>query len=172
VPALALSPQASIVHCCLHFLDHIGTTGTLLWLCDIVEVARETGLEWDSLGHTVTEFKIALPVRSVLSECQELLGLPIPADPWRQLLSYRPGVVEKEAYQFCLSPRRSSASKTFFDFLTADGLRARTRLLSSRLLPSSDYMIKRYSIRNPWLVPVYYARMILAAALDALRALL
>ena len=171
VPALTLSPQASIVHSCLHFLDHIGTRGSLLWLCDIAEVARDIDLDWDSLAHTLGEFEIALPVRSVLLECQELLGLPIPADPWRQLLSYRPGIVENKAYQFCLSPRRSTASKTFFDFLTTDGLRARTRLLSSRLLPSSEYMIKRYSIRNPRLVPLYYPRMILGAALDAFRAL-
>ena len=171
VPALTLSAEASIVHSCLHFLDHIGTRGTLLWLCDIAEVARDTDLHWDSLAQTLGEFKIALPVRSVLLECQELLGLPIPADPWRQLLSYQPGFAENKAYQFCLSPRRSTASKTFFDFLTTDGLRARTRLLSSRLLPSSEYMIKRYSLRNPRLVPLYYPRMILEAALDGLRAL-
>jgi hypothetical protein len=107
----------------------------------------------------------------VLLECQDLLGLPIPPDPWRQLLSYRPGFAENKAYQFCLSPRRSTASKTIFDFLTTDGLRARTRLFSSRLLPPSEYMIKRYSIRNRSLVPLYYPRMILAAALDAFRAL-
>jgi hypothetical protein len=171
VPALGLSPQASIVHSCLHFLDHTGSTGTLLWLCDIAEVARGCDLDWSNLIRTLGEFKLILPVRAVLSECQELLGLPVPAELWRQLLSYRPGFTENKAYQFCLSPQRSTASKTIFDFLTANGLRARARLLSSRLLPSPQYMIKRYSIRNWSLVPLYYPRMILGAAFDAFKAL-
>jgi len=171
VPALTPAPQVSIVHSCLHFLDHTGTRGSLLWLCDIAEVARDTDLDWDGLAQKLCEFTIALPVRAVLLECQELLGLPIPADPWKQLLSYRPGFAENRAFQFCLSPRRSTASKTLFDFLTTDGLQARTRLLSARLLPSSEYMIKRYSICNRRLVPLYYPRMILGAAVDAFRAL-
>ena len=79
--------------------------------------------------------------------------------------------MERNAYQFCLSGRRSSASKTLFDFLATRGLRARGHYLRSRLFPSREYMIARYSIREPRLVPLYYPRMILQAALDGFRAL-
>ena len=102
--------------------------------------------------------------------CQELLGLPIPAHSLQEILALRPGFVEKKAYQFCLSPQRSTASKTFFDFLAVEGISARVQYLRSCLLPDRDYMIARYSIRHRRLLPLYYLRMIAQAAFDSLRA--
>jgi hypothetical protein len=171
VPALALSPEASIVHCCLHFLDHTGIRGEFLWLCDITEIARKTSLDWDGLASTLSRYKIVLPVRPVMLTCQEHLGLPIPAHSLQKILALRPGFVEKKAYQFCLSPERSTASKTFFDSLGGRGLPSRVRLLSSRLFPSRGHMIDRYSIRHHWLAPFYYPLMILEATFNGSRAL-
>jgi len=171
VPARTLSPEASVIHCCLHFLDHTGTRGALLWLCDIAEIARRANLDWNGLADTLNRFRIVLPVRSVMLTCHELLGLPIPPHSLQEILSLRPGFVEQKAYQFCLSSQRSQASKTLFDVLATRGLQNRVRLLASRLFPSPEYMESRYSIRHNWLVPLYYPRMILEATLNGLRAL-
>lgn len=170
VPGLMLSPEATTVHCCLHYLDHISIEGGLLWLWDIVEVARNLPVDWQSMADISAAFRIALPVRAILLKCRELLGLAVPEHALSTILSLQPGFAERKAYQFCLSPRRSTASKTLFDFVTTPGLLARARFLSSRLFPSREYMKTRYSIRNPRLVPLYYPRMLLEAALDGLRA--
>jgi hypothetical protein len=169
VPALTLSPEATIVHSCLHFLDHIAVQGTLLWLCDIAEVVQRKNVDWDRLTRATGEFRIVLPVRSLLETCQETLGLSLPGQVLDRIRSLRPGFVERRAYQFCLSNSRSTASKTLFDFLATPGLVPRVRLLSSRLFPPRSYIRTRYSVSNPVLVPFYYLRMILAAVVDAIR---
>ncbi len=171
LPALSLSPEATIIHSCLHFLDHTGTKGTLLWLCDVAEVARKKDVDWDALARAVREYRITLPVRSLLLTCRETLGVSPPDRIMDGLLAARPGFVEKKAYQFCLSGSRSTASKTLFDFLATPGLRARARLLSARLFPPRAYIMARYRVRSPALLPYYYMRMIVDAALDGLGAL-
>ena len=171
LPALTLSPEATIIHSCLHFLDHTGTKGTLLWLCDVAEVARKKDVDWDALARAVREYRITLPVRSLLLTCRETLGVSPPDHVLDRLLAAHPGFVEKKAYQFCLSGSRSTASKTLFDFLASQGLGARARLLSARLFPPRAYIVARYRVRSPALLPFYYLRMILGAALDGVRAL-
>ena len=168
---LVLSPEAAILHTCLHMLDHIAAEGTLLWLCDIVEIARCHEIDWDALVGRAAEFKITLPVRSILRETKELFDLPMPDDVLQRMFAYQSGFLEKKAYESCLSPTRSSASKTLLDFFAGEGLGARFGLLLPRLFPSRNYMMARYSIRNPRLVPVYYPYMIARAVLDGLRAL-
>lgn len=171
LPALTLSPEATIIHSCLHFLDHTATKGTLLWLCDIAEVARKKDVDWDALAHSVSEHRITLPVRSLLLTCRETLGVSPPDRIMDGLLAARPGFVEKKAYQFCLSGSRSTASKTVFDFLASQGLGARVRLLSARLFPPRAYIMARYRVRSPALLPYYYMRMIVDAVFDGFRAL-
>jgi hypothetical protein len=169
--ALMLSPEATILHSCLHMVDHIATEGTLLWLWDIVELSQCHDIDWDTLVGRAAQFKITLPVRSILRETKELFDLPIPDHVLQRMLACQPGFLEKKAYKSCLSPARSSTSKTFLDFFAVGGLVTKFRLLFSRLFPSRDYMMARYSIRNPRLVPVYYPYMIARAVLDSLRAL-
>jgi hypothetical protein len=171
VPALTLSPEATIVHSCLHFLDHIAVQGTLLWLCDIAEVVQRKNVDWDRLTRAIGELRIALPVRSLLETCQETLGLSPPEHALDRIRALRPGFVERRAYQFCLSNSRSTASKTLFDFLATPGLVPRVRLLSSRLFPPRSYIRTRYSVSSPALVPFYYLRMILTAVLGGIRSL-
>jgi len=172
VTALRLSPQAAIFHACLHMLDHIGIKDSLLfWLCDIVEISRRHDIDWDTLADRAVQFKIVLPVRSILQESRKLLNLRIPDHVLQRMLAHRTGFLEKKAHQFCLSPVRSSASKAFYDFFAVEGLPTKFRLLFSRLLPDRDYMIARYSIRNPRLVPLYYPYMIGQAVLDSFKTL-
>ena len=171
VPALRLSWTATVLHSCMHFLDHIAARSPLLWLCDISELLRREEADWDALCGAGSDFGVALPVTSVLETCSEALGLSLPEHFARTVQAMSPGLVERTAYQFCLSGTRSTASKTLFDFLTVEGLANKARLLSSRLFPSRDYMIRRYSIRRRWLVPLYYPRMLGAAAVQGIRAL-
>jgi hypothetical protein len=169
--SLRLSPDAAIFHASLHVLDHIAIESTLLWLWDIVEISQCHDIDWDTLADRTIKFKIVLPIRSMLLECKELLDLPIPDDVLERMFALGAGFLEKKAYQFCLSPVRSSAGKTFLDLFAGEGLSGRFRLLSSRLFPSRDYMMARYSIRNARLVPLYYPYMIAKAVLDSFRAL-
>jgi hypothetical protein len=169
--ALRLSSEAAILHACLHMLDHIAVDSNLLWLWDIVEISRRDDIDWNTLVDRADQFKTVLPIRSTLQESKELLNLPVPDHVLHRILTFRPGFLEKKAYESCLSPARSSASKTFFDFMAVEGLFTKFRLLLSRLFPSRDYMMARYSIRNPSLVPLYYPYMIAKAVLDSFSAL-
>ena len=110
-------------------------------------------------------------MRSLLLTCRETLGVSPPDRIMDGLLAARPGFVEKKAYQFCLSGSRSTASKTVFDFLASQGLGARARLLSARLFPPRAYIMARYRVRSPALLPYYYMRMIVDAVFDGFRAL-
>ena len=170
VSALGLSPEAAIVHSCLHTLDHIATKGNLLWLCDIVEVSRRYDVDWEALVDRVAEYRILLPFRSVLLACVEFLDLRLPDRVRQRLLAFRPGFLERKVYQLCLSPARSTAGKTLVDFLSVEGVSSKTQLMLSRLFPSREYMVARYSISNPKLVPLYYPHMITQAIFNAFRA--
>lgn len=169
--ALRLSPEAAIIHSCLHMLDHIYTKGTLLWLGDIVEISQRHDIDWATLADTATRFKIALPVRSVLRESKELLNLRIPDHVLQPMLTRPTGFLERKAYQFCLSPGRSTASKTLFDLFAVEGISAKLEFLFSRPFLSREFMMVRYPIRNPRLVPLYYPFMIGRAVLDGFKAL-
>ncbi len=169
--ALRLSPEAAIIHSCLHMLDHIYTKGTLLWLCDIVEISQRHDVDWATLADAATRFKIALPVRSVLQESRELLNLSISEDVIERVLTLPAGFLERKAYQFCLSPGRTKASKTLFDLFAVEGISAKLEFLFSRPFLSREYMMVRYPIRNPRLVPLYYPFMIGRAVLDGFKAL-
>ncbi|NIN66760.1 MAG: hypothetical protein GTO63_19135 [Anaerolineae bacterium] len=170
-PALMLSPEGIVVHSCLHLLDHVAVPGSLLWLCDIKEVSQRHDIAWDAFVDNLVHFRIASPVRSVLFECSRLLRLPIPERPRERLLAHQPGFWERRAYQLCLSPTRSTVSRTLFDLLAIEGVPAKAHYLHSRLLPDRDYMMARYSIGDPRLVPLYYPLMITRAIADGLKAL-
>jgi hypothetical protein len=170
-PALMLSPEGTVVHSCLHLLDHVAVPGSLLWLCDIKETSQHHDIGWEAFVDKLVHFRITSPVRSVLLECSRLLFLPIPERARERLLAHQPGFWERRAYQLCLSPTRSTVSRTLFDLFAIQGVPAKAHYLHSRLLPDRDYMMARYSIGDPRLVPLYYPLMITRAIADGLKAL-
>lgn len=169
-PSLMLSPEGIMVHSCLHLLDHVAVPGSLLWLCDIKEISQRRDIGWSAFVDNLVHFRIASPVTSVLFECSRLLGLPIPEPVRERLLAHQPGFWERRAYELCLSPARSTVSRTLFDLFSIHGVSAKTQYLRSRLLPDRDYMMARYSISDPRLVPLYYPLMITRAITNGLKA--
>jgi hypothetical protein len=126
-PAHMLSAEKTVIHACVHLLQHGGHH--LRWVCDIVEMCRDPNLDWDVLVHLAVQSRVVLPMRIALERCRELLELPIPEDVLKRMNKAQIRAVDRVAYLFCLARGHTPASTVLFDFVVMPGLLPRFAFL-------------------------------------------
>jgi hypothetical protein len=73
-----------------------------------------------------------------------------------ELNSYEPGRLEKWVFTSIALP--GGGGGIFTQILTMPGISVRLQYLKAMLFPSKNYMLWRYDITNPKLLPLYYLR--------------
>mgnify|MGYP001036753676 FL=1 len=156
-----LGLEAQLLHLCGHLVHHQRTEGTLrlVWLQDVVEVVArfDDRVDWDALMDRAATFDLVVPVREVLWQVAEDWGAPIPAAVLDRLRRLRPSDREQRALAGLAATSRSMDTYALASLVAMPDWRARLGFLWHDLLfPSPGFMRRRYAIRHPLLLPLYY----------------
>jgi hypothetical protein len=173
VETRALGAEARLLHLCAHLaLHHHGTW--LLWTCDVDRALRQAAgrLDWDVVTAKAVEYRLVLPVRSVLAQTVEWLGTPVPADVMARLAALRPGRQEAQVFAFMAGPPQGVIARFLNDLAHLPGGRAKVRFVLANVFPAPAYMRQRYRIRRGWLLPLYYLYRLGRGVWDGVRTLL
>ena len=165
VPALgshALSPCASdaLLLACVHRVAHHAGEADALWDFDIHLVAASLGVDEASTFVTaVASSGVRAVAASTIAGAQARFGTRLPP-PMVPLLEF--AADRREPTSMFLEPGRRQVDVLSSDLAALHGWRARARLLLQHLFPSPAYMRAKYGLRSQALLPLAYARRIVA----------
>jgi hypothetical protein len=156
---LILSPEDSLLHACLHLLQH-HRSGWFASSCDIVELIYhfKGKLDWEAFLRRVFEFRLCLPVRYSLKSVSGLFETPIPASVLEQLATYEPPRLETYVFGLFTTPREVGLAgmRVLASLLAMPGVRLKLRYLRAMLFPSREFMLSRYAVTDRGRLPWYY----------------
>lgn len=160
VDTLVPSLEDLILHISLHsFHNHNYRTYTQA-LCDIAELVQKYNdeIDWEAFVRRVFEFKVCLPVRYVLKGSLEVFKNPIPSFVFEQLNTYKPSLFEKWAFRLShtIDENISSLRDVLAQFIRVQGFKEKLRYIQHLFFPKRDFMLGRYRIKRPELLPFYY----------------
>ncbi len=159
-PTRVLGPEAQILHLCGHLRLHHGGEAAprVLWLHDVAEVISFYGdtLDWDLLLEQAATCALVLPVQQVLKRVAELWRVAIPEVALDRLQKLRPSAAEARAFARLSSGPRPVAQRLWDDVEATPGWRQKLHFAVINLFPSPAYMVNRYKIAHPLLLPLYY----------------
>jgi hypothetical protein len=156
---LVLSPEDSLLHACLHLLQH-HRSGWFASSCDIVELIYHFKgmLDWEAFLRRVFEFRLCLPVRYSLESVSGLFEAPIPASVLEQLGRYKPPRLETYVFGLFTTPGEDgqTGKRMLASLLAMPGVRLKLRYLRAILFPSREFMRRRYAVTDRGRLPWYY----------------
>jgi hypothetical protein len=178
--ALALKPEAQLLHLGLHFALH-HRADRLLWSFDLALLLTRWGgdLDWGEVAQAARAFGLVPALQTTLASVRGAWGVAVPAQAEALLAAARPGRAERLLLAV-MSARRREA-RILSDGLSLPGVRAKLGYWLELLFPSPAYMRQRYRIAHGAFLPFYYigrlakgafalARSLVAVGLGALRA--
>ncbi len=158
-PALALGPEAQLLHLCAHLLlHHGGDPPRLLWLHDIAAVLHRYGelIDWEVLLQQAQACDLVLPLQQLLPRVAREWSLSLPVAVLQRLAALRPSRTEVKVLSLLTSTRRPVIQRFWTDLRTTPTWPRRLRYALQSLFPSPSYMQRRYGVRHSALVPLYY----------------
>jgi hypothetical protein len=165
----ALSPCASdaLLLACVHRVAHHAGEVDAIWDFDIHLLVSSLGAD-DAAGFmdAVTATNMRAVSAAAIAAAQGRFGtcLPPPLLPLLETATDR-----REPSAVFLEPGRRQVDVLTSDLAALRSWRARARLLLQHLFPSPAYMRTKYGLRNPALLPLAYARRIVAGVQRWLR---
>ncbi len=166
VPALgtwarALGDVDALLLACIHRVAHHADSARLLWLYDIHLIA--SGLDRQAFAR-LTELATATAMTAIcargLGLARERFHTAIPEEAMAALAAR--GSPEPSA--MFLRPDRRKIDVLISDLRLVGSWSARRALLRQHLFPPATYMLERYQVSNRLLLPMLYARRIVAGA--------
>jgi hypothetical protein len=153
-----LSPAAQLLHLCGHLALHHRHHAQLLWQNDIAEllVRCRAELAWDEVLAQAQRGDLVLSLRYALGEVVARWQAPVPPPVQAELAALNPSPAERRVYGWLTAEQRPTVQRFWADLAGLPGWRQRLDYGWRNLFPASAYMVRRYGIRRPWLVPLYY----------------
>ena len=170
--ALALGPEALLLHLCAHLaLHHRGER--LLWQQDVAEVMHvfRDQLDWEQVLARAQAWDLVLPVQQVVGRVARDWQAPIPDGILQRLSALQPSPAEARVFAWLTAPRRPVAQRFWADLASMPGWRERLRYAWGSLFPSAAYMRQRFGISSALLLPLAYPYRWLVGIVGALLAL-
>ena len=155
--ALALGPEALLLHLCAHLALHHGSSGAR-WLHDVAEVVYgfRDRLDWEQVLTRAQAWDLVLPVQQVLGRVALDWQAPIPGGIQQRLSALQPSPAEMRVNAWLTAPARPVAQRFWADLASMPAWRDRLRYGWSSLFPSASYMRQRYGISHLLLLPLAY----------------
>lgn len=156
-----LDPAAALIHASIHQMyQHWGDI-RLIWLYDLdrlirgVPAYRLSGDDWTIVQEESIQAGVLPAVQEAIRAAAYWFGTPLP-EPAHQLLARKPDSHQTYHFNRHAVPGLTSAQKTWFDLQQRPNWWERIRIVAQKLLPRPAYMVQRYQIRYPLLLPFYY----------------
>jgi hypothetical protein len=163
VPAMGArvpSAVASLALACVHRLAHHQGHERLVWLCDIVLLARKLDLgSWQAFTELAERLGIAAVCLDGLRAARRV-GLELPHEVEQRLSSASPG----EPSRVYVERRVTRRDVLLSDLAHLRTWRARLRLLREHVFPSSSFMRQRYASNSRWPLPALYLHRFVTGA--------
>ncbi len=155
--AAALQTELMLLHLCGHLLLHHHGRG-LLWWNDIAELLNRDGerLDWQLLIRLAEDAGLIAVLQRVLSELEREWYVSLPDGVADQLKALVPSEKERMVVELMADGEPRAGRRFLVDLTSFSGSRDRLQFLRDNLLPSGDYMDRRYNIPHPGLRPLYY----------------
>jgi hypothetical protein len=157
--ALALAPEALLLHLCGHLVLHHGQGADLplLWLHDVAEVIhRHAGaLDWDVVLTQARACDLVLCLQHVLPLVADGYGLTLPDGVRERLAALPASPEEQRLHAWLTADHRPPARRLWEDVASTPRWASRLRLVWSQVVPSPTYMRHRYGCPSA-LVPLAY----------------
>lgn len=173
--ALALSPEDSLLHLCLHLFQH-NTDSWLVPCCDMAALTRrqKVGIDWELFLSRAFEYKVCVPVEFSLRKTVELLGSPVPEFVIDRLSRYGLNGFERKYISLLTGPLYKDNRDVIDIFsLMVNGRNSlKPGFIKDMLFPAAKDISIKYDVGQPLLLPVYYLRRLVSYCLLALRMLL
>lgn len=153
-PALVLGCEAELVYLCAHLMLHHGGK-SLLWLHDVAAVIifYKERINWEIVLNKAQEYNLMLSVQQILLQVADKWNAPIPAEVIVKLEAFQPS---RDEVRTSIWQHQIMALRLFDDVAGAKEWRQRFRIAWDTLFPNREYMLHRYKIPHPLLVPLYY----------------
>lgn len=166
-PARVPSDVHALVIASVHRVAHHNDSPRLLWLYDVHRlVERMAPDQAPRFAQFAVDRRIAAVCADALTKAQAIFGTALPAGLMPEIASQ-----PAEASAAFLGGRLRRVDQLRSDLTTLRGWAARGRLLREHLLPSGDYMRRRYSLRSSALLPLAYVCRIARGACHWVRPL-
>ena len=155
-PMLGLGLIDLVIHLCVH-LVHRGDQVPFLWLYELDRVLREkqANMDWDQfvrVAHTMGQGPL---VAQALSTVSEQCGTPLPSSIAAQLVS-PPQLSALPTIGFLLTRGQVTGREEFAALWALPALRSKLRYILGLLVPSPDFMLRRYRLSSYFMLMLYY----------------
>ncbi len=119
-------------------------------------------IDWEELLSVAQSFDLLLPLQKALPELEEGWGSPMPPGMLARLSSMAPSLREQRKFGMGWGADQDYARTLLSGALSHPDWRSRLRYTGAILFPPRQYIIERYHVRQPALLPFYYAFRLLA----------
>jgi hypothetical protein len=170
VEAFDLGEPDSIVYACAHLGLHHRFEPDLFRFYDIAALVRSaSGLDWNAITRTVSDWEVILPVRWVLDQIEAFWPGLIPASARQRLAQLRPSRLERFVDRWQAWAKGRPAFDSLLVWLTFPDWRQRPLIVLQDLFPSPDYLRLRYGPATLKTWPFLYLRRLARGILALLR---
>ncbi|MCR4375967.1 MAG: nucleotidyltransferase family protein [Acidobacteria bacterium] len=162
----------SLLIACLHPVAHHPDHVRLMWWLDVARLAETLPADrLEAVRARAAHAGVSGLVAHALGEARRWCYGTDPAAPalsaaFRQALA---SAGTSDASLALLNPARGLLADVWTDLRALPTTRARLVLAREHLLPPAAFMYTRYGTRRPWMLPVLYARRLVAGGVRWLR---
>jgi hypothetical protein len=156
-------PVHALLLACVHRVAHHAGVEDLLWLYDIHLLAEPlSDMEAAEFVMLATERRVAAVCADSLRTAVRETGarLPRPIASWLERAPWQDAAEPTAAFL----ERQRGVDRLVSDLGALPGLRARARLLWQHAFPRPQYMLRKYSAHQRWMLPYLYVKRILEGA--------
>jgi hypothetical protein len=153
---LMLTPTAQVLYVATHaMLQHGGKDALLRWFYDLDRLIRsyKESLDWNLLLSQARIFNWGSALEAALNKTVACFETPIP----EQVLSSLSGISDRNQQLVALKQIRPTTHLLMErQELLSMKSTARIRYLLALVVPSPAFMHRRYQMKSPWMIPLYY----------------
>ena len=158
VSARTLEPVHALLLACMHRVGHLkgGTGNRLLWLYDIHLLAGQfSEKQWMVFEELTLERNLESVCLDSIETTRKAFKTKIPENILQTL--------RRKSRQGGYAPQNANQiwQAQLMNLRSLPGWRARIKLLREQFFPPSNYMLKKYQIKYPVLLPAYYVLRII-----------
>lgn len=153
--AKTLSPAHALLLSGIHRVAHHHDREHGIWLYDIYLLGKHMTLsEFKRFEALAKEKRVRAICARGLALAEQWFGTFIPEDSFRAPFAFEPTAT-------FLEPHRTRFSIMISDLNALSALRDKIKLIQEWLFPPASYMLRKYSVSNPALLPFLYSLRIL-----------